>query len=579
METVTKSCQNCRQDFLIEPDDFGFYLKVGVPEPTFCPKCRSQRRLAWRNNLSLYNRTCGLCNKSVVTLYASDSGIVVYCNKCWWSDKWDPKDYGVDYDFSKPFFTQYREMLQKVPHMAVVNDDGIASVNCEYTHDTWFSRNCYMLFSAWRTENVMYSFLVAASEGKLIKDAVDCLNILQENQRIYECTSCGESYQLKNSQFCVSCIDSQFLYDCRACTDCFMCAGLRNKKYCFKNVQYSKEEYEKILAEYKLDTFSGTERAQKEYDEFILSYPRRFAYIVHSVYSTGDVLTNCKNVKNSYGIHNGENCRYYDYAATAKDCYDITMSGELSECYENIVADHSYHNFFGIFSVKSQEIRYTQHCHDCKNVFGCAALRKSQFCILNKQYTKEEYEALVPKIIVHMNTVPYKDKNDCEYHFGEFYPIELSVFGYNESVALDQMHLTREEALAKGFKWQDNLQITTGKETLTSENIPESINDIREQITNEILACLDCRRNYKITQNELTFYRMMKIPIPRRCFHCRHHARILRRNPLELWHRTCMCIKENHEHTEECPNEFETSYAPERPEIVYCESCYQKEVN
>ena len=27
-----------------------------------------------------------------------------------------------------------------------------------------------------------------------------------------------------------------------------------------------------------------------------------------------------------------------------------------------------------------------------------------------------------------------------------------------------------------------------------------------------------------------------------------------------------------------CTNEFETSYAPERPEIVYCESCYQKEV-
>ena len=27
-----------------------------------------------------------------------------------------------------------------------------------------------------------------------------------------------------------------------------------------------------------------------------------------------------------------------------------------------------------------------------------------------------------------------------------------------------------------------------------------------------------------------------------------------------------------------CPNEFETSYAPDRAEIVYCESCYQVEV-
>jgi len=26
------------------------------------------------------------------------------------------------------------------------------------------------------------------------------------------------------------------------------------------------------------------------------------------------------------------------------------------------------------------------------------------------------------------------------------------------------------------------------------------------------------------------------------------------------------------------PNEFETAYAPDRPEIVYCEKCYQQEV-
>ncbi len=579
MGSESKQCQNCAVTFIIEPDDIGFYQKIGVPEPTFCPKCRSQRRLSWRNNLSLYNRTCGLCGKGVVTLYSPESDITVYCNKCWWSDKWDPKDYGVDYDFSKPFFTQYREMLQKVPHIAIVNDNGIASVNCEYTHDTWFSKNCYMLFSSWRTENVMYSFLVAGPEGKQIKDVCDSLNILEHNQRIYECISCAECYQLKYGEFCISCIDSQFMYDCRGCTDCFMCAGLRNKKYCFKNVQYSKEEYEKILADYKLDTFVGVERAKKEFDEFILTYPRRYAYILQSIYSTGDVLTNCKNVKDSFGIHNAENCRYYDYGASPKDSYDITMSGELSECYENIVADHSYHNFFGIFSVKSQDIRYTQHCHDCKHIFGCAALRKSQYCILNKQYTKEEYEALMPKIIEHMNTMPYKDKNGCVYRYGEFFPAELSVFGYNETVALDQIPLSREEALTHHFKWQDNVQQTIGKGTLSQDKIPESINDISDTMVNEILACINCKRNYKIIPNELNFYRILKIPIPRRCFHCRHHARILRRNPLELWHRTCMCTKENHDHRGNCLNEFETSYAPNRPEIVYCESCYQKEVN
>ena len=70
----------------------------------------------------------------------------------------------------------------------------------------------------------------------------------------------------------------------------------------------------------------------------------------------------------------------------------------------------------------------------------------------------------------------------------------------------------------------------------------------------------------------------MEIPIPRRCFYCRHKNRIKKTNPFKLWHRKCMCDKTNHEHQNKCPNEFETSYAPDRPEIVYCEKCYQREV-
>ena len=99
MNTEERNCQNCKQSFVIEPDDFSFYEKMSLPVPTFCPDCRRERRLAWRNNMSLYNSKCALCDKSVITIYAPDSGLTIYCNKCWWSDKWDPKDYGVDYDF------------------------------------------------------------------------------------------------------------------------------------------------------------------------------------------------------------------------------------------------------------------------------------------------------------------------------------------------------------------------------------------------------------------------------------------------------------------------------------------------
>ena len=50
----TKNCQNCKKDFIIEPEDFNFYQKMKVPPPTFCPLCRAQRRFAFRNERKFF---------------------------------------------------------------------------------------------------------------------------------------------------------------------------------------------------------------------------------------------------------------------------------------------------------------------------------------------------------------------------------------------------------------------------------------------------------------------------------------------------------------------------------------------
>lgn len=574
METETRNCQFCKKDFILDSDDFGFYDKVKVPTPTFCPECRRIRRSAWRNNMSLYTGKCGLCEKSVVTIYSPDSKIVIYCNKCWWSDKWDPMNFGKDYDFSRPFFEQFDELSKKVPHMAIVNDDGIASLNCEYTHDWWFSKNCYMTFSGWYVENVMYSFFITGG-----KDIMDGLINMGDTSFTYDCVNCSHAYRLKHSFFSRSCVNSQYLYDCHNCSDCFMCTGLKNKKYHFKNKQYTKEEYEKILNDYKLNTWEGNEKAREEYKEFILSYPRRYAWHKLNFNSTGDILSYCKNVRDSYIVKKSENCRYGDYLTNDKDTYDTAMTGESSECYEGTVVDHSQLNLFGIFSVKSQDVRYTQHCHSSKYLFGCIGMRNAKYCILNKQYTKEEYESLVSRIIDQMNSLPYRDKLGREYRFGEFYPSELSPFGYNETVAMEYDPLSKEEAISRGYIWQDDLQRTIGRETLKSQQIPKTIVETDDSIVKEILACIECGRNYKIIPQEVTFYRKMDIPIPHKCFQCRHAGRVSQLNPFKIWTRICDCTFGNHGHGGKCVKEFTSSYDPSLPEIVFCESCYQKEVS
>ena len=105
MQQETKQCQNCKKDFIIEPEDFDFYVKIKVPAPTFCPDCRMQRRFAWRNERVLHRNVCAKTGKKIITGFAPDSGLNVYDREIWWSDSWDPMIYGVDYDFQKPFFS------------------------------------------------------------------------------------------------------------------------------------------------------------------------------------------------------------------------------------------------------------------------------------------------------------------------------------------------------------------------------------------------------------------------------------------------------------------------------------------
>ena len=151
MNSETKQCQSCRQSFTITHDDFAFYEKIKVPPPTFCPECRMVRRMASTNERVLYKRNCDLSGNSILSMFPADAPFPVYGTEDWYSDNWDPYSYGMDYDFSRPFFEQFLELQNKVPRMALVKQG--QSVNSEYTHRVDNSRNCYMMFRASSPEN------------------------------------------------------------------------------------------------------------------------------------------------------------------------------------------------------------------------------------------------------------------------------------------------------------------------------------------------------------------------------------------------------------------------------------------
>lgn len=115
---MNKACAHCKQDFSITAEDESFLKKFEVPEPLFCPDCRNQRRLVFRNDRNFYKRDCDMCHKAMVSIVSTDKPFPVYCKDCYLSDKYNPLEYGQDFDFSRPFFEQYAEMRANVPRVA-----------------------------------------------------------------------------------------------------------------------------------------------------------------------------------------------------------------------------------------------------------------------------------------------------------------------------------------------------------------------------------------------------------------------------------------------------------------------------
>ncbi len=579
----TRACQNCKLQFTIEPDDFLFYEKIKVPPPTFCWKCRAIRRMSFRDMRHLYARTCAATGEKIFTLMPPENPMPVYSNEYWNSDKWDAMDYGRDYDFSRPFFDQVRDFYAVVPWGIMWS---MEMVNCSYAV-CGYSKNCYLCFDSGYDEDSAYSVTLLYS-----KKCFDGLNV-KDSELCYYCINTTQSFKTYFSRNCVSCVEVWMSQDCVGCTSCFGCSGLKNKSYHIFNQPCDKETYKAKLAEMNLDSWSGIVEARKKAETFWEKSPVKYQHSVQAPGCIGDYLNNASEIDRCFFVGNARNMKYCQSVIYPpnNDGMDITSSEGTELSYETICCGNGAHKTIATFECANiSDGYYSINCKSVSNVFGCIGVRNKTYCILNKQYTKEEYFDLLPKIKKHMDDMPYIDAEGRVYRFGEFFPFDMSTYGYSQSQAFEYFPITEEEATKQGYRWR------TPEErkypiTKKASELPDSIKDVPDSIINEVIQCqhdeldghkngcnVDCASAFKITQQELDFYRQSQLPLPRLCFNCRHIDRVGWRNPPALYHRQCMCKAENHGHMGNCQNEFQTTYAPDRAEVIYCEKCYQTEV-
>lgn len=566
MNPEIKSCQNCKQNFTIEPDDFSFYEKMKVPIPTWCPDCRMVRRLSFRNERNLFRRKDAHTGNDSFSGFPPEANLNTYENDYWHGDGWDPMDYGVDYDFSKPFFKQFYDLLSLTP-LPAKSSAGFM-INSDYCNEAGRLRNAYLCFDSDFVENSAY--LVKATN---IKDTLDSHEVI-DDELCYEDVMVYKSYRTFYSLDCESCVDVWFSKGLRGCTDCFGCVNLKGKSYYFFNEPLSKEEYDKKILELNLGSHESIAQLRTAIIEFWQKFPVKYYHGIRNVNCTGERISDSKNVLDSVSIQEGENLRYCQIsilkAANSYDCNQLFMGVE--NAYECVTCGEGAYNLKYCFNcwAASRDLEYCSYCVGSANCFGCVSLIKKEYCIFNKQYTKEEYFILRDKIIKHMDEMSYTDSLGREYKYGEFFPSEFSPLAYNESLAQDYVPLDSKQAKEKGFIWREP-SAREFQTTLQGADLPDLVADVSEDILKEVIACETCKRAYRIVPIELQFYKRIGLPIPHKCHNCRFLDRYQFINKPKLYHRSCMNVS--------CINEFETSYAPTQSDIVYCESCYQQEVN
>ena len=551
-EREKKQCENCKSDFSIEPEDFDFYKKMGVLAPKLCPDCRLIRRMLWRNERSLYSRKCDLCGTSIVSQYSPTLPFRVYCLECYRSDKWDPEQYKMEYDPSRPFFDQFEDLMKIVPKASIYSDN--LGVNTVYVNYAGYNKNCYLIFNSGHNEESLYSRGLA--ESREIIDGYFCNNA----EKVYEGVNVQKSNGVMYGQNSINDIDSFLLLNTSGCQNCFGCVNLRNASHHFFNKPLSKEEYEERTKKIK-GSYFATQKAIADFNEHSSSFPQRENANIKTVDSTGNYLFECKSTKECFESFDCEDCKYSHFLKHTKDTYDALGFGYGSELLLDTVAvGRESQRIIGSYGVSSsQNIFYSFYVKSSKDCFGCDGIKNGEYMILNKRYEKDEYERVKSRIIGELTVAG---------EFGLFFPPRFAPFAYNETIAQENFPLTKKEVEDAGYRWQDELQKTMGKETVLPENLPDHINDVPDSITEEILKCIECSRNYRIIPQELSFYRRMEIPLPRRCFNCRHLDRVRRRGPMKLFERECARCKKN----------IETSYSKDLARTVYCVACYQSEV-
>jgi hypothetical protein len=543
MPALTQKCRITNKEFTVDERELAHLRRMGelnpligesLPVPCVHPFEQLRQVLALGNLQYLYRSKSFLSGTPQLSRYNPASEFKITTLDEFWSDRVDNTSAGRDYDFNRPFFEQFNELLRDscLQPLNLTNAEG-----SDFVNGATNVQNCYLCFSVGDSQDCLYCMrqyfgndnvcCVGSNRSQFCYDSVDI-------DSCYECHHCQDC---RNCSNCFSCLD------CIGCKNCIGCVGLRSAEFHIFNQSYTERGYKDFLSRYSLGNAGSRASLLDQCIQFAASVPYEVNTMINTEDCTGSYIANCKNMLECFNSNNSEDCGYMIVCNKGKDCWrGFAVSSELA--YQSLVLD-SYNSLYSYSIFNGQNCLYSWFLYNrCANCFGCAFLKGKSYCVLNKQYSKSEYCELVPRIIAHMKSTG---------EWGEFFPPLSSPHVYAEAWIGDFFEdISAEEKKRRGYR-TDPLpeEQTVEPYHLTSEELPLDISDVDdENLTKQTVKCLitagaksimdqktakkgseghkgNCSTVclYRFQKKEIDFFKRQNIPLPR--LHWRERLRRL----------------------------------------------------
>ena len=549
-----RECAISKKTWNLTQEELDIYREFNVPPIDLSPLTRMKIVTSWVIGKEIWWNRHAETGEPVLSYIHPDCLVKVLPDKEWHTR--DFSDENADWDPSRPFIPQVVDLLRKIPMPALrqfippKNSVGAVTLGIE---------DSYMVLAG---SGKLGNYIYISMEFDNCCDIVYCRHVsnshmLLRSVRMHDCTYAFESQD---------CLKSAFLFDCRNCEDCFFATNQRNKKYIFFNEQLTKEEYERRMREINLGKYSVLEEYKKKFVDFVLEngiWPENFN--TASDECSGEYLMDCVRSKESYWISKCTDCYYFWWNKGAGErAVFVSGATEPNRLFYCAGSPYSSNVKFSAIIDRSSDIEY---CYGCTNVefcFGCVGLKNKKYCILNKQYTEEEYWKKVDEI---------KSKMLDGGEYGQFFPVEASPVGYVFSQSMFLVGTSEEELEALKAprldpKSSDKIsqQRSSGIVPLHISEIPDDIADVDpSKFVNKPILDENLGRNFSIIQTEYNQYKERGLPLPRRHFTSRIDELIGFANKPYLVDTACR----------KCNKSIRAADNAKFPNrTVYCQACY-----